>query len=154
MKLVNAILVMILLGAVVSESALARGRGGHSGGRHFSGHHSSGQHFSGQHFSGHHFSGHHFRGSSVRFGVIVGAPAFWYYPPPYYYYSPYYPPYYPPVVTVPSSPPVYIEQGEAQSASKQADGDWYYCADAQAYYPYVKECPQGWQRVAPQPPGP
>ncbi len=27
---------------------------------------------------------------------------------------------------------------------------WYWCNDARAYYPYVKECPGGWQRVAPQ----
>ena len=83
-------------------------------------------------------------GGHVRFGVFVGAPAFWYYPPPYYYY--------PPVVAVPSSPPAYIERGDAQAAPAQTQAYWYYCADAGAYYPYVKECPGGWQRVAPQPP--
>ena len=86
-------------------------------------------------------------GGHVRFGVFIGAPAFWYYPPPYYYYPP---PYYYPAV--PSSPPVYIEQGSAQPAPAPSQGWWYYCADAKAYYPYVKQCPAGWQRVAPQPP--
>ncbi|OGA38025.1 MAG: hypothetical protein A3G24_05460 [Betaproteobacteria bacterium RIFCSPLOWO2_12_FULL_62_13] len=84
----------------------------------------------------------------VRFGVFIGAPAFWYSPPPYYYYPPY---YYPPVVAVPSSPPVYVERGDAQPAPEQSQSYWYYCADAKTYYPYVKQCPGGWQRVVPQP---
>lgn len=82
--------------------------------------------------------------SRVRFSVFIGAPAFWYYPPPVYYY--------PPVVAVPASPPVYIERGNAQAAPEQSRAYWYYCADEKAYYPYVKQCPGGWQRVAPQPP--
>jgi hypothetical protein len=86
------------------------------------------------------------QGGHAHVGVFVGAPLFWY--PPYYY-----PPYYPPMAEVPSSPPVYIEQGGAQPAPAPSQPDWwYYCADAKAYYPYVKECPAGWQRVAPQPP--
>lgn len=83
--------------------------------------------------------------SRARVGVVIGAPAIWpwYYPPPYYYY--------PPTVVVPSSPPVYVEQGEGPAPAPQSSY-WYYCADAQAYYPYVKQCPGGWQRVAPEPP--
>ena len=88
----------------------------------------------------------------VRFGVFVG-PGFWY-PPPYYYgygYPYYYPPYYPPVVVAPA--PIYIEQGAAAPAlaSPLTQGYWYYCDESKAYYPYTKECPAGWQRVAPQP---
>jgi restriction system protein len=30
-----------------------------------------------------------------------------------------------------------------------AQGSWYYCDAAQAYYPYVKTCPTGWRAVAP-----
>ena len=26
---------------------------------------------------------------------------------------------------------------------------WYYCASANAYYPYVAQCPEGWQTVVP-----
>ena len=83
------------------------------------------------------------RGGHVHFGVVIGAPFYpWYYPP--YYYPPY---YYPP-----AAPTTYIEQGSPQSApERQSQGYWYYCAESKTYYPYVKECPAGWQRVAPQP---
>jgi len=93
-------------------------------------------------------------GGHTHFGVFVGAPGYWY---PPYYYPPYYPPYsYPPLVIEQSSPPTYIEQGDAapEAAPPQSPSQsdwWYYCAGAKAYYPYAKECPTGWQRVAPQP---
>jgi len=72
-----------------------------------------------------------------------------------WYGAPYYPPYYyyPPtsVVVVPQ-PQTYIQQDPpAAAAPAPQPGYWYYCADAQAYYPYVKECPAGWERVTPQP---
>jgi hypothetical protein len=96
-----------------------------------------------------------------HFGVYLGVPFYGLgYYPPYYspYYSPYYasPYYYPPAVVVPSSPPVYVEQGLAQAApppaQAQAQGDWFYCAASRSYYPYAAECPAGWQRVPAQPP--
>ncbi len=86
-------------------------------------------------------------GGHVRFGVFVGAPLFL---PPYYpayYPAPYY--YYPPAVLAPASPPVYVEQN---AAAPEQGNYWYYCAGAKAYYPYVTQCPGGWQRVSPQPP--
>ncbi len=92
----------------------------------------------------------------VRFGVVVGGPGY-YYPPPYYYGAPYdYPPYYyPPVVVQQQQPTVYVEQPQAQAPEQQAAGNyWYYCAGSKTYYPYVKDCPAGWQRVTPQPPSP
>ncbi len=58
---------------------------------------------------------------------------------------PYYPYYYPPVVAAPLT---YIEQASPQAL---APGYWYYCGGADAYYPYVKECANGWQQVAPTP---
>jgi hypothetical protein len=82
-------------------------------------------------------------GGHVRFGVFIGGPIYPWYPWGYPYY-PYYP-YYPPAA--PATPPTYIEQGETQ----QQQGYWYYCAASKTYYPYVKECPAGWQRVVPQP---
>jgi hypothetical protein len=89
-------------------------------------------------------SAHH--GAHVRFGVVVGGPL-WY---PYYY--PYYPypyayPYYPAVVA-PAPQTHYVEQG--QEGTDNAQDYWYYCNESKTYYPYVKDCPGGWQRVAPQ----
>jgi hypothetical protein len=73
---------------------------------------------------------------------------------PYYPYYPYYPPYYaypPTVVTVPSSPPAYIQRNHGQSVPQPQTNYWYYCRDTDGYYPYVKQCPDGWQQVPPQP---
>jgi len=76
-------------------------------------------------------------------GIYIG-PGWWgwpYYPYPYYY------PYYsqPPVI---QQDPVYEQQAPAQDQPYY----WYFCPDAKAYYPYVKQCPGGWQKVVPKPP--
>lgn len=97
--------------------------------------------------------GHGGHGGHGHFDLVIGpywGP--WYYPPPLYYY----PPYYPPGMVERASPPVYIEQQATPPVSSQAAPQtnyWYYCDAAKGYYPYVKECPSGWQRVLPQPPG-
>lgn len=82
----------------------------------------------------------------VSIGVGFGYPfwgPWWYYPPPPYYY-------YPPTVYVPAQPTTYVEQGSAPAA--EAAGWWYYCDKSRGYYPYVRECPTGWERVPPSPP--
>ena len=96
--------------------------------------------------SGSAFAQWHHHGPRVVFGLNFGVPV---YSP--YYYSPY-PYYYPPaVVTVPApQPPVYVERSDPAPAP-QVQNDWYYCAGSRAYYPYVKDCPGGWQRVPAQP---
>lgn len=68
------------------------------------------------------------RGPRIVF--LVGAPVFaapLFYPRPRYYY--------------PSPPPTYIELPSQPS--------WYFCPDANGYYPQVQECPGGWQQVLP-----
>lgn len=82
--------------------------------------------------------------SSIHWGIHFGIP--WGFP---HYYP--YPVHAPPIVVVPATPPpVYIER---QSAGSQLEpGYWYYCIEAQAYFPYVQQCPGPWQQVAPQPP--
>ena len=76
----------------------------------------------GGHFAGH--SGfHHFdHGGHFHSRVFIGG-GFgpYYYPPPYYYYPP---AYYPPRSS-------------------------FYCPSLGAYYPYVQQCPGGWQQVMP-----
>jgi len=63
--------------------------------------------------------------------------------------SPYYPyPYY-------SQPPVVIQQQPVYQQPAPVEEEqtyWYYCPDANAYYPYVKNCPKGWLRVVPTQP--
>lgn len=94
----------------------------------------------------------------VRFGISLGVPLYgWGYYPPYYAYPAY--AYPAPAYAYPApvyQPPVtgYIEQGYAQAAPApaQPQGEWFYCAESKSYYPYVRECPAGWQRVPAQPP--
>jgi len=69
---------------------------------------------------------------------------------PYWGYPYYAPPVVvqpPPVVVQPQAPQVYVQPGD------RAVHDFYYCESVKAYYPNVRECPQGWTRVAPQPSG-
>lgn len=63
------------------------------------------------------------------------------YPPPYYGG-------YPPAYVAPA-PPVYVERDAPPQPVEPVW--WYWCGEANAYYPYVKECPGGWRRVPPQP---
>src|SRR6267143_871780 len=126
MKLVAKVLVVLLV-ALLSVPALA-GRGS-SGGR------SGGFGHSGAHFAGGRLfvPGSHFISRSTTVFVGVGIPFYGYYPPqlPYYYD---YPPAYYPLVAPPQQ------------------SYWYFCPSANAYYPYVQQCPEGWQAVAPVPP--
>lgn len=94
--------------------------------------------------------GRYYPRSSVQFGLFFGDPWPYYYPGPVYWPRVYVPPLAPVIVT---PPPIYIEQAPAapQVAGTLEPGYWYYCGEAQAYYPYVKECPGGWQKVAPAP---
>lgn len=94
-------------------------------------------------------------GGHTRVGVVIG-PVWgpWYYPPTYYY-PPYYPPYQP--IVIQRAPQVYVEQyapPQEMPPAPERTSYWYYCAAAKAYYPYVNECPGGWQKVLPQPPAP
>ena len=132
---------MLLMFAVASGPATARG--GHGGGGH-----GGGGHFGGG-----------FRGGGVGFGIALGVPLYGlgYYSNPYYSYPAYAypaPAYgYPGPAMAPSG--AYAEQGYAQAAPAPAPAqqqDWYFCAGSNAYYPYVRECPGGWQRVPSVPP--
>ncbi|MGQ0512293.1 MAG: hypothetical protein ACT4P9_16950 [Betaproteobacteria bacterium] len=115
MRRIAALVAVLLIGVLASESAFARGRHGHRHG-HF--------------------------GLHLSF-PLVAAPLL-YYPYRHYYYPP---PVY--VVPAPPQPQVWIER---DSPDVLPSGSWwYYCPDSGAYYPYVGQCPGGWQRVAPQP---
>jgi hypothetical protein len=108
------------------------------------------------HGGGHHHHGHSGVGVGIVIGTGIAAATYsnypYYYGYPRYYYPPAY--YYPaPVVTMtPPAPPVYVEQQPLLAAAPQASGYWYYCSNPQGYYPSVQTCPQGWQKILPQPP--
>jgi hypothetical protein len=91
-----------------------------------------------------HGRGHSHFSLGFNFGVPVYAP-YYYYPAPVYYSSP---------VVVQQAPTVYVERPDAMAPAQPAQPSqnyWYYCNDSRTYYPYVKECPGGWQRVNPTP---
>jgi hypothetical protein len=114
-------------------------------------------------------------GGGPRVRVHVGPDPIWWapgfvprpfvvYPPyaPYYRARRYYPPVsgygplvygyapfvYAPPAGVQQAPPVY---GQQQALAPPPSPYWYFCQDAGAYYPYVKECAGGWMKVVPSP---
>jgi hypothetical protein len=91
---------------------------------------------------------HHGHGARLSLGFHFGAPLYWHHPWPAYYYAPA-PVYVTPSVVHMPQPPVYVERHETPTTDQQ--GWWYYCGSAKGYYPYVKECPGGWQKVPPAP---
>lgn len=86
------------------------------------------------------------------YGPGYWGPGPYWYPPPVVYSYP------PAVAVVPAQPPVYIERDDAAQPAPPASapleaGFWYYCRNPAGYYPNVRECPGGWEKVPPRPPG-
>jgi hypothetical protein len=133
-----AILVAMLVAVTYCGNGWTRGGHGNSGG---GGHGHSGS-------GGHTRSGSGGHPHRPHVGVFVGGAVFgtgYYWPPAYDY---------PPGFMDPYGTPEFIEQGGAAPASPKYLGYWYYCASSNSYYPYVQQCPEGWQQVAPHlPPG-
>ncbi|MCX7089548.1 MAG: hypothetical protein NTV00_16035 [Methylococcales bacterium] len=125
--------VVVLCGLLFSHSTWAHGHGGGGG---FGGHGGGG------------FGGYRGGGISLGYGFGYG---------PYGGYGGYGGGYggygyaYPPVIAVPATPPVYIQRNVAPPPEPNY---WYYCRNAGGYYPYIRDCPGGWEKVAPQPPAP
>jgi hypothetical protein len=88
-------------------------------------------------------------------GFYFGAPIYPYYPYSSPYYYPYQSPYYypPTIITIPVTPPTYIQRSP-QPSQQYPSGYWYYCNNPKGYYPYVKQCSESWQEVEPVPPTP
>jgi hypothetical protein len=80
-----------------------------------------------------------------RGGVWINP--FWVAPYPYYSIYPYYSA---PEVIVERPAPDYYVQPAPQRPEEPAY--WYYCRKPEGYYPYVKQCPDGWMKVVPAPP--
>ena len=120
-------LVLVVLAVISSNQVYARG--GHGGG----------------HYGGGWGHRGYYNGIGLGLGYGLG-----------YYGHSYYDHYYdypPAVITVPVTPPVYIQQAPPVVQQYPA-GYWYYCQNPQGYYPYIKQCPGGWQQVDPVPSAP
>lgn len=143
---------LLLASLSVVTPAMADGHGGWHGGGHGG--------------EGWHGGGH---GDGLAWGILglglgwaLAAPQ---YAPRYYPPTVYQPVYYTPQPVV-VQPPVYVEQSAPVYAppppapisrqsppSIEGNNWWYHCNQPNGYYPYVGNCPSGWQRVAPSPPG-
>lgn len=146
-------LVCFFIALIASNSVWARGGwGGHYGGHYggnWGGHYNRG--YYGGNWGGYYGHGGYYNGIGLGvLGLGLG------YGLGYYggnrYYSPYYG-YPSTVITVPATPPVYIQQAPPV-VQQNPSGYWYYCNNPQGYYPYVNQCPSGWQQVQPTPPPP
>jgi hypothetical protein len=69
------------------------------------------------------------------------------YRPGYYYYPQ-------PVIIQQAPSDIYIQEApQLAPVPTREPVYWYYCPDPQGYYPYVNQCPKGWMKVVPTPPG-
>jgi hypothetical protein len=89
-------------------------------------------------------------GSATASAHWHGTVGVWIGPGPYGWGPPYYPYYYPPVIV---ADPVYAQPNPVVQVPAPPNF-WYYCPQSGGYYPYVSDCPGGWQQVMPQPPAP
>jgi len=157
MKTLAAALALVL--ALPGTASLAQSA--HHGGGHYSGGHNSSGHdgggnyghgWDGHGYYGHGYYGHGYHGHGYYGPGYVGG---WY---GGYYFDPFLPFYYP-YYWYPRSddyddsdyPHVYGPPPSEQPAP-EAGHDWFFCKESKGYYPYVKTCPNGWQRVPAEPP--
>ena len=104
---------------------------------------------------------------SIGFGVGFGSYGYpfpigygrSYYPASYYpYQTVYYPEVMVETVATPAPVTVYVRQtngtpvSSVQPATSTNGSDWYYCHNPDGFYPSIKACPGGWQRVPAQAP--
>ncbi len=97
---------------------------------------------SGGHWQGGWGWGWPYYGLGFATGTFLSYPYYYY---PYYSYYPYYPYTYAPTYR----PPQRVIVRERKPA---VDTWYYYCRRSDAYYPYVRRCPGGWERVPVVPP--
>jgi len=155
MKMLAVALVSTMSIVLISDAALAQGRGGNGGrsggggavapggsaggahGRH------GGEYAGGRYYGGGGWYGGGYRGwYGPRLGIYVGGPVYW-----GTWGYPYYGAYaggYPYLAYPPSEPAVYVEQSRATSGNY-----WYYCRDPAGYFPYVQQCSSDWMTVVP-----
>jgi hypothetical protein len=148
-------LICFVLALIASNSTWARGYYGGHYGNHYGGNWGSnwGRHYGG----GYYGRGGYYNYNGIGLGLGLGLSYGLGYGLGGYYGNNYNSPYYgypsTAIVTVPATPPVYIQQA-APVAQQYPAGYWYYCNNPQGYYPYIKQCQNDWQQVSPTPPAP
>ncbi|PLP96274.1 hypothetical protein CYJ10_33125 [Cupriavidus pauculus] len=149
-RIALAVVAVVSGAAMVASNPLwaaGRGGGGGGGGMRGGGMQGSGMHGGGFHgHSGFHHGGFH-HGHVAFFAVGAGWPGWWGYA---YDGWPYYPAY-SAYSAYPTTPVTYIEKGDG-SDSASANDWWYRCNEPNGYYPYVQDCPAGWQVELARPP--
>jgi hypothetical protein len=144
MKKITALCLAITLVGSISINPAWADRG-HGGGGHYGGGY-GGHHYDG--YRGGHHNGFGYGALGLGLGLGLGYGVGNYYGG-YNNYGYGYPPT---VVTVPTAPPIYIQQTPAPVVQQIQNNYWYYCQNPKGYYPYVRECASGWQQVEPTPP--
>jgi hypothetical protein len=142
---------VLMLGAVVSESALAQHRHHHRGGARI-GLYIGAPALAYSFYRPYYYSPYYYPAYYPPVAVAPPAPPVYVEQPQVQQQQPYVVP--PPQPLTQSAPqPQYQPQfqPEPAQAAPQPGNMWYYCSEARAYYPYVKQCPAGWQQVTPQP---
>jgi hypothetical protein len=86
-------------------------------------------------------------GTAILLEATQPAPA--YYPATPYAMQPVY--VQPPVVM--TAPLTYSSLPPQAPPAPAEQAWWYFCNSSASYYPYVRNCPEGWTRVSPVPPG-
>lgn len=77
-----------------------------------------------------------------------------YYAPQIVYAPPAYAPVAQPYYVQGYASPEAVSPSLAQGPSVDAGaGWWYFCRNPSGYYPYVKQCNSGWEKISPVPPG-
>lgn len=156
-QILKVCLIIVFTGALVPGLAWARGAPGH-GGALVAGHAGG---WGGHSAGGYHGGGwrsHPVHGGwrvrpSIGIGFGYGSGFYGGYPwGPWGPWGPYggfygYPPT---VITVPTEPPVYIQQPRPAPLRYQP-GYWYYCTNPPGYYPTIRQCITRWRPVEPRP---
>jgi hypothetical protein len=104
------------------------------------------------HFVAHHgYAVHHGGWHHPGWRPVFYGPWPWFYPSWYVGYAV---PLFPNTIYAESPPPTqYIEMNPPANPPADIQPNlWYYCANPQGYYPYVKSCSTAWQTVPAQPP--
>ena len=130
-------------------------------GGHWSGVRPVGGHWSGGHWGGGHWGGYRSHWYGPRYSFFIGAPLLWpawYWGYPYDYYYPRtviyrdvverYPASYPEDVMMEPEPTVELPP-RTEGTPRQGPLYMNYCESAQAYFPKVTTCPEGWRFLTP-----